>query len=280
MNSDNPSIVTLLTDFGAADTYVGVMKGVILSIAPKARLVDLTHEIGPRNVLEASVRLEGAAPYFPAGTIHLAVVDPGVGSERDALVVQTERFLFVAPDNGILTHVLRSASVRRITRLKEAARRYFLPIVSATFHGRDVFAPIAGHLASGLPPAALDDGGPETPPASLPLLQPELTMQESGARACYLHVLWADRFGNLITDMSREFWTAWVPEHMHGAEADCVIQIGDTIWQGIRRTYADAPPGSPLAYWGSGGYLEIAMRNGSAAATFGIAPGAPIMLRL
>src|SRR5581483_4316382 len=151
------SVITLTTDFGLDDIYVGVMKGVLLGIAPNARLVDLTHAIAPQNILEASLRLAAAVPYFPPGTIHLVVVDPGVGSERRAVVVETEQSRFVAPDNGVLTAPLRQNPARRVLILGEAARPYFRHPVSATFHGRDLFAPIAAHLAAGLPLEALGE---------------------------------------------------------------------------------------------------------------------------
>src|SRR5262249_19065767 len=135
--------------------YVGVMKGVLLTLSPQARLVDLTHEISPQNLLEASARLETALDYFPSGTVHLAVVDPGVGSERAALAVQTSDCLFVAPDNGVLTLPLRRHPARTLVKLDSRAQPYFRNPVSATFHGRDIFAPIAAHLANGLSPLTL-----------------------------------------------------------------------------------------------------------------------------
>jgi S-adenosylmethionine hydrolase len=280
--ASSPPVITLTTDFGLSDTYVGVMKGVILGIAPEARLVDLTHDIAPQNVLEASLRLASACPYFPAGTIHLVVVDPGVGSDRAAVVVETETGLFVAPDNGVLTVPLRHTPTRRILRLGDAARAYFRQPVSATFQGRDVFAPIAAHLAAGLPLEALQE---EERPESLVVLQlpePQAERDAAGRPSLRLHVLYADRFGNLITDLNTERWVAWkreiASESPNNLATHSEVQVGEICWQGIVRTFADVDLGSPLAYWGSAGYLEIAIRNGNAAHTFSLSPGDTLRL--
>lgn len=270
-------LLTLTTDFGLADTYVGVMKGVILGIAPDARLVDLTHEIAPQNLLEASARLEAAIPYFPPGTIHLVVVDPGVGTERAALVVETETCRFVAPDNGVLTLPLRRFPAQRVVRLGEAARRYFQQPVSATFHGRDVFAPIAAHLAAGVPSESLGEAiAPETL-VTLPIPEPQAERDAEGRSMLRLHTLYTDHFGNLITDLTAERWTVW--EQAEGVLASGItVQVGGHQWQGLARTFAEVPIGSSLAYWGSAGRLEIAIRNGNAARTLGLSPGDPILL--
>ena len=270
-------LLTLTTDFGLADTYVGVMKGVILGIAPSARLVDLTHEITPQNLLEASARLEAAIPYFPPGTIHLVVVDPGVGTERAVLVVETKTCRFVAPDNGVLTLPLRRFPTCRVIRLGEAARRYFRQPVSATFHGRDVFAPIAAHLAAGVPPESLGENVAPEMLVTLPVPELQAGRDAEGRSILRLHALYADHFGNLITDLTAGRWAAW--EQAEGVLApDITVQAGGQQWQGLARTFADVPIGSPLAYWGSAGCLEIAIRNGNAARTFGLSPGDPITL--
>lgn len=276
-------IITLTTDFGLADMYIGVMKGVLLGIAPGARLVDLTHEIAPQNVLEASLRLAAAVPYFPSGTIHLVVVDPGVGSERRAVVVETEQRRFVAPDNGVLTACLRQTPAQRVLVLGEAARPYFLHPVSATFHGRDLFAPIAAHLAAGLPLETLGSplaDGKSLVEIAIPEPQPERT--ETGEPALRLHVLYTDRFGNLITDLTASHWEAWQREIGSAADSEdaarIAIQTGAAQWRGIARTFADVPVGNPVAYWGSAGSLEIAVRNGSAAQSLPLLPGNTIRL--
>ncbi len=287
-----PPLITLTTDFGLMDTYVGVMKGILYSLAPNARLVDLTHDIAPQNVLEASARLEAAIDYFPPGTVHLVVVDPGVGSNRAACVVETDQALFIAPDNGVLTMPLRRSKVIRAVRLTEKAQTYCLPNVSATFHGRDVFAPIAAHLANGLEPEALGEAIAPDTLVRLPLSLPESGQDANGSACLRLRVLYADRFGNLITNLERGFWrerrksfsankgivTAEV--EMAAADANARIQAGSRSWQGIARTFADAAPGELLAYWGSSGRLEIAVRDGNAAAVLALSLDATLTLCL
>ncbi|HZT44311.1 MAG TPA: SAM-dependent chlorinase/fluorinase [Chthonomonadaceae bacterium] len=270
-------LITLMTDFGLSDTYVGVMKGVILGIAPSARLVDLTHEIAPQNLLEASARLEAAIPYFLPETLHLVVVDPGVGTERAVLVVETECCRFVAPDNGVLTLPLRRFPARRVVRLDDAARRYFRQPVSATFHGRDVFAPIAAHLAAGVSPESLGENVSPESLVTLPIDEPQTGHDAEGRPTLHLHVLYADRFGNLITDLTTERWAVWEQEEGVIA-AEITVAAGGKRWQGLARTFAEVPIGSPLAYWGSAERLEIAVRNGDAARTLGLSPGDPITL--
>lgn len=311
-----PPLLTLTTDFGLADTYVGVMKGVIYGIAPDARLVDLTHEVSPQNVLEASARLEAAIDYFPLGTAHVVVVDPGVGSHRAACVVETERALFVAPDNGVLTLPLRRLPAVRAVRLTDKAQSYCLPNVSATFHGRDVFAPIAAHLANGLKLEALGEIVAPDTLVKLPLPQPQREQDAEGRACLRLHVLYADRFGNLITDLEYrewELWRLWLWATGTGSSAEasglkgfeeegirCWVlgigrddaeagavkafesnlefRAGRQAWRGVARTFADAAPGQPLAYWGSGGRLEIAIRDGNASAVLALLPGDTLTL--
>ncbi len=272
-------LITLTTDFGLSDTYVGVMKGVILSISPQARLIDLTHDIAPQSIREAGARLDAAIDYFPSGAIHLVVVDPGVGSSRAACVVETDRALFVAPDNGVLTQPLSRRPMRRCVRLNEAAQRYLLQPISATFHGRDIFAPVAAHLANGLPLTMLGDvQTPEiegyAPLVTLPPSAPRAEHDENGRPILRLHVLYADRFGNLVTDLTPEYWAQWWENSGVGAESDAIdaveIVAGNRRWRGIARTFADVAPGEPLAYWGSGGALEIGVRDGNARRELGL----------
>ena len=285
-----PPLITLTTDFGLMDTYVGVMKGVMYSLAPNARLVDLTHDIAPQNILEASARLETAVDYFPPGTVHLVVVDPGVGSKRAACVVETERALFVAPDNGVLTMPLRRSPILRAVRLTEKAQPYCLPNVSATFHGRDIFAPLAAHLANGLEPEALGESIAPDELVTWPLSLPENGQDANGSACLSLRVLYADRFGNLITNLEREFWKQWrtslvANRGLPGAKAEyeaedmnARIQAGNQTWQGIARTFAEVKPNELLAYWGSGGRLEIAVRDGNAAAALALSPDTTVTI--
>ena len=305
----NP-IITLTTDFGVADGYVGTMKGVILGIVPDARLVDISHEITPQNVRQAAYVLYTAYPFFPPGTIHLAVVDPGVGGTRRPIALRTPKGYFVGPDNGILSYVMAREPVEALVELADP--RYRLPHVSHTFHGRDVFAPAAAHLAAGVPIAAL--GPPVADPVTFP--PPRL---EVGPDIITGEVLHADRFGNVITSIGRLEWSeeelllgpAFQNAGNREQEAGCRVQdagggkigargekwavrgegglrfrateavvvvAGQEI-AGVRHTYAEAAPGEPLALVGSEGHLEIAVREGSAAHRLGLRPGDQVLVR-
>jgi len=252
--------ITLLTDFGLLDNYVGIMKGVILSINPHVALIDLTHNVPPQDVWTAAYLLSTAHPYFPAGTIHVAVVDPGVGTSRRAIAVETERAFFVAPDNGLLTPVLKEENVHRIVALTEP--RYWLPAPSATFHGRDIFAPVAAHISRGVPLEEM--GTPIDEPVLLDWPYPHKRPDGSIVG----HVLHIDRFGNIITDIRRE-----------NLDGDVVVEIAGRCIQGLKRTFAEVEVGEPLAYIGSTGRLEIAIRQGNAASAFGIRRGDEILVR-
>ena len=255
-------VITLTTDFGTSDGYVGTMKGVILSIAPDVRLVDISHEIAPQNIRQAAYVLHAAAPYFPAGTIHLAVVDPGVGSTRRALVIKSSHAFWVGPDNGLFTLLLSDEPDAVCHAITNA--QYLLPSIGSTFHGRDVFAPVAAHLARGVELAEL---GPRADdPVTFDIPVP--TQQPDGSWLG--HVLYADHFGNLITSV-----TSSLLEGMGGVE----ITIGQWRITSVRSTYADAAPGELVALVGSSGQLEIAVVNGNAAQALGLGPDAPITLR-
>ena len=261
------SIITLTTDFGTSDGYVGTMKGVILSIAPDAKLVDISHEIEAQHIRQAAYVLHSAASYFPRGTIHLAVVDPGVGSARRALAVRTSHEFLVGPDNGLFTLFLADepdAECHMITNTQ-----YLLPRISSTFHGRDVFAPAAAHLANGVD---LADLGPRIgDPVTFPVPQPE--QQADGSwRGC---VLYADHFGNLITSVTEELLQQLLGGGRHSVE----IVIGQQCISGIRRTFAEGAPGELVALFGSSGRLEIAVTNGNAARALNVGSDSPIILR-
>lgn len=277
-----PPFITMTTDFGHSDMYVGVMKGVVLSIARQAHLIDLTHNISPQNVLEAGARLEAALDFFPPGTIHLVIVDPGVGSQRAALVVQTADCLFVAPDNGVLTLPLRRCPAQSVIKLDEAAQPYLRHPISATFHGRDVFAPIAAHLAAGTPPGAFGKACSPEELVTLTVPEPEGGVDPTGRPYLRLHSLYADHFGNLITDLTPERWAAWRNEIGATSESEnehVIVEAAGAQWRGFARTFADVKEGCPLAYWGSAGRLEIAVRNGSAMQTLPLSLQDEIMLR-
>jgi len=248
--------IVLLSDFGHHDPYVGVMKGVILSFCPKAAIVDLGHELPPQDVTAAAFTLRVSAPYFPKGSLFVCVVDPGVGSQRRILWARTARHQFLAPDNGLLSWVQEPfIEVRSVEN-----RRLWLPQVSATFHGRDIFAPVAGRLGAGLKPREL---GPQAADFQrLPF--PEPSLDRRGVRGSILMI---DRFGNAITNLR--------PEHL--AFASSVACKGRCL--PLRRHYAEAKTKEPLALIGSSGYLELSIRNGDFSRAFQARPGDQVHAR-
>jgi hypothetical protein len=274
-------IVTVTTDFGTADGYVGTMKGVILSIAPDARLVDLSQDIAPQDVRQAAYVLHATYPFFPPRTVHLVVVDPGVGSARRAIALRTPKGTFVGPDNGVFSYIMAEQPVEAVVELADP--RYQLPEVSHTFHGRDIFAPAAAHLAAGVP---LDALGPPVPdPITLPL--PQLAID---AEAISGEVLHTDHFGNVITSIGRLTWRSDAPgltlepAFRSGREAltlrdDGRVRAGGRVIDGIHRAYASVERGELLALVGSGGFLEVAVREGSAAERLELRPGDPIVVQ-
>jgi S-adenosylmethionine hydrolase len=252
------TIITLTTDFGLADGYVGVMKGVILGIAPHVSVVDLTHAIAPQNIRQAAFVLAMAAPYFAAGTIHLAVVDPGVGTDRRPLLVVTSRACYVGPDNGLLSHALADPAAQAWELDRPA---YWLPQVGRTFHGRDVFAPVAAHLANGVPPEQL--AHPIYDPVRLALSAPQ---RLADGRLCG-EVVYVDRFGNLISNIPAAWATpgAWT----------CRIagQVAPLV-----AAYAEVAEGALAGVIGSAGAVEVAVRNGNAARRLDVETGEKIEL--
>ena len=273
-------LVTLTTDFGTADGYVGVMKGVVLGIAPDARLVDITHWIGAQNVREAAYVLYAAYGYFPRHTVHLAVVDPGVGGERRPIALRTAAGTFVGPDNGLFSYVAVREPVEEAVELADP--RYHLPTVSQTFHGRDVFAPAAAHLAAGV---RLADLGPAvTDLVTLPPPRLDVTAEQIVGEV--VHV---DRFGNCVTSVGRLAWEAYclvlTPAFSPGTApvqlgAGSTVIAGGQEIAGLRQTYGHVAPGEVLALVGSGAHLEIAVREGSAAEMLGIGAGDAVAIRL
>ena len=244
------SCITLCTDFGLADPFVGIMKGVIAGIAPQARVIDISHQIPPQGVVEAGLCLKQSAPYFPAHTLHVCVVDPGVGSDRDIVLVRTPGAFFLAPDNGLLTYVLEGRRVLSANLVTNP--HYFLTTVSRTFHGRDIFAPVAAHLFRGVNPHLF---GPNAPSLRyLPAL-PQVQWEEGTARG---KVLAVDRFGNLISN---------IPESaFHRKTISSVLCKGRVI-PGLCSSYSAVEAGQLGALWESTGHLEIFTRNGNASNT-------------
>ena len=251
------TVVTLTTDFGVRDPYVAEMKGVMLGLVPDVRLVDITHDVDSHDVVGAALILEAAIAFFPPGTVHLAVVDPGVGTARRGLVVTTETASFVAPDNGLLTPIFTRGAWRAF-ELSAADLR--LPRVSRTFHGRDVFAPAAAHLVRGVVPErfgpALDD------PVRLPW--PEVHALGGAVAGAVVHV---DRFGNLITSIAADT--------VEGLGREASIHIAGRHLP-LVGTYADLPRGGAGALIGSSNRLEIAVREGSAAVLLHARRGTPV----
>lgn len=254
--------ITLLTDFGLRDTYVAQMKGVIARINPEALVVDLTHEIEPQQIALGSLALANTVDAFPAGTIHLAVVDPGVGSDRRLVAAELGDQRFVCPDNGLLTLVQRRLPWRRAVTLDRP--RWWRDSVSPTFHGRDVLAPVAAAWSLGHD--LTEFGSPIEPP----LVQLPLAEVTRGMNQVIGSVIAVDRFGNLITNITQNA----LPD---GA-ANLMIQFGERSLSGIARCYADRPPGSALALFGSAGRLELAVTNGNAAEQLGAGIGQPVVV--
>jgi S-adenosyl-L-methionine hydrolase (adenosine-forming) len=266
-NLDRPGhpIITLSTDFGLADPYVGVMKGVILGINPQVRLVDLTHELSHHRLLEAAFILHSAFPYFPPGTIHLAVVDPGVGGDRRSMAIQDKAGFWIGPDNGLFSLVLKKHPEAKLFHLIHS--EYFLERVSGTFHGRDILAPAAAHISRGVSP--LEIGEPLSDPVLLDIPEPEIQYNRIRGQ-----VLWMDHFGNLITNICEKTLLPFKP----GSGFRVFIESHEIA--GIHRSYVQGQPGRLLALIGSGGYLEIACNLGRAADMIGFSPGREIKVEV
>jgi len=249
-------LITLTTDLGTRDAYVGVMKGVILSINPKATIVDLCHEIGPQNIRQAAFLLHISCPYFPGDAIHIVVVDPGVGTKRRLLLVISPLGRFLAPDNGVLSYILGEG---RFEAFELSNPRYWLSPVSSTFHGRDILAPAAAHLSLGVSPGEL--GRMASGLVSFPIPRPEKA--PGSLRGEVLHI---DAFGNLITNIRKDD----LPE---GALR---VEIAGHSIEKLGRSYAAGR--GLLALVGSSGYLEIAVKNKSAARLLGVKVGEPVLV--
>ena len=257
-------IVTLTTDFGIRDHYAGAVRGAVLSINPGATLVDITHCIRPGSVFDGAFVMAGACPVFPEGTVHVGVVDPGVGGERRAVLIETERYLFVGPDNGLLSMAAERDGIRRVRELRKGD--YMRRPVSRTFHGRDVFGPVAAHLTLGLDPSELG-------PATRDLEMIRVPEPEAGPGEIRGEVLHVDAYGNLLTNIGEGL----LREHL-GSGALAVL-VGGRLVRGPFGSYASMEEGEPGALVGSLGVLEVACREASAAETLGVGPGEKVMVR-
>jgi len=255
--------ITLTTDFGSKDWFVGTMKGVILGIAPRATVVDITHEVPPGDIRAGAFALLAAFRYFPTRTVHVVVVDPGVGSARQAIAVQTVNYFFVGPDNGVLSWALARENVKSIRRLEN--EKCFRHPVSRTFHGRDVFAPVAAHLSKGFTFAKL--GRELKNPVPLPWPRPRKT-----GDALHGEIVYIDHFGNAITNID-------IRSLKSGKTRAVRVFAGRKVVCGLADFYQAVPPGKPVAVFGSSGFLEIAVNGASAAQHFKLRVGDGVTVR-
>ena len=256
-------IITLLTDFGLADGYVASMKGVMLGVHASAQLIDVSHEVEPQNVGAGAFLLQAHYRYFPAGTVHLAVVDPGVGSARAALACQANGHYFVAPDNGLLDFCLDGPDLQAVWLTQ---KKFWRHTVSSTFHGRDIFAPVAAHLARGEPLSQF--GEPFRLQRRLAALPVQITGKTLNGQVAYI-----DRFGNLVSNISAQRLQEF------SQDQPITVMLDGHLIGGLCKTFADVPPHSPLTLLGSFGFLEIGVNLGNAQAHFAARAGAPITIR-
>lgn len=264
-------IITLTTDFGLSDGFIGMMKGVILNINPDATIIDITHDIAPQNIEQGAFLFANAYRYFPANTIHVVIVDPGVGSARRPIAAQVGETFFVAPDNGVLSLAIPDPKSQtpnlnvRVVHLNKP--EYWNPKISTTFHGRDIFAPVAAHLSLGVPLEAL--GEPITDWVRLPARG----AARRADNAIVGRVMHVDRFGNVITNIDEAMLAAFAPRR-----ARVAVTIRGTAITGIHATYAMVAPGELLALINSSGHLEIAAREANAAQLLGARAGDEIVV--
>jgi len=251
-------IITLITDFGLSDPYVAMMKGVILSINPAAKLIDISHKISPGSILQGASLIQETFPFFPRGTVHVAVIDPGVGSNRRPIAIQSEGHFFIGPDNGLFWPTINGQKEVKIIHLTES--RYFLDHVTYTFHGRDVFAPVAAHLSLGID---MEKMGPELDdPFHLNLPKPK---KREGI--LYGQVIRLDNFGNLITNIHYEELQGFLKS------SQAIIEVGKLVIKKVSKTYSDTSEGEPLALINSSNWLEIAVNLGRASEYLGMDSG-------
>lgn len=261
-----PRIVTFTTDFGLQDPFVGIMHGVVLSIHPETRMVDICHAVPSFNVLDGAWTIAQSYRFFPPRSVHVVIVDPGVGSQRRPILVETDDYIFVAPDNGVLSLVEQRESSFRVRHI--TADRYFLQPVSQTFHGRDIFSPVAGWLSKGIAP---EEFGPEiTDHVRLPLRS---VKQDEHDHLC-ASVLKVDKFGNLITNLTE----VDVPALFSGAEPGARLLIAGRVVSRVRCSYAEGGDEEFFAIVGSSGYVEIAARQASAAEKLCVGVGEPVVV--
>ena len=265
------SVISIVSDFGTDDEYVGVMKGVMLSINPLASIVDITHQIAPQDIHQAAYLIPSYYHFFPEGTVHIVVVDPGVGSQRSILALNHRKHFFIAPDNGVLTLLLNAEKSDTIIRVDNAD--YFLKPTSSTFHGRDIFAAVGAHLSCG---TKMEAFGTRTDVKEIVRLK-DLNCRISQTGELIGKIVSIDRFGNLITNIDSNSLAAFSRTK---ALKHLQIHIGAVEISGLSHTYSDAAPEALLALFGSRNYLEIAVNGGNAADKLNARKGDPVRLKL
>jgi S-adenosyl-L-methionine hydrolase (adenosine-forming) len=264
-----PQIITLTTDYGARDSFTASVKGVILKVNPQAQIIDISNEITPQDVWEAAYVLKSAYSHFPKGTIHLAVVDPGVGSGRRPIIAVTESYYFVGPDNGLFSLVYNDAERLRVHHI--TSTHYFLPNPGPTFHGRDIFAPVAGWLTKGIPSGNF--GEEITDFARLNVPAPKVGANDIEGRVVHI-----DRFGNIITDiLFKDVQPLLASANEGGAVA---VSIAGREIKGLKRFYAEAAPGEPGAIFNSSGALEVFLFKQNARTALSVKRGEAVRLTI
>jgi S-adenosylmethionine hydrolase len=263
------TIITLTTDYGGKDAFVASMKGVILNVNPQVQIVDLSNDINPQDIWEAAYTLRSAYSYFPKGTVHLAVVDPGVGSGRRPIIAVTESYYFVGPDNGLFTLIYQEAERIRVHHI--TSTHYYLPNPGPTFHGRDIFAPVAGWLAKGIPSGNFGDEITDYVKMNIPV-------PKSSPNSIDGHIVHIDRFGNIITNITYQEVKSLFPEGLDTA-AFTVGFSGKTI-KGLKKFYAEAAPGEPGVIFNGSGALEIFMYKQNARTALSVKRGDAVRLMI
>jgi S-adenosylmethionine hydrolase len=264
-------IITLLTDFGVQDHFVGVLKGVILNINPEAEIIDLSHSVPPYDIFQAAFLLRNAYAYFPPGTIHVVVVDPGVGTRRRPLLacVSAEKGYFVAPDNGVLSYIYAGGELGEVREV--TADHYFLKPRTGTFDGRDVFAPVAGWLSKGVSFSAFGERITDYKKFEVP----EPTLIQPDVLRC--SVLYIDRFGNLISNLNCQRFE----EHLNTSkQRQFVLRVGQSNVSKLSNSYAEGQKGELIALFGSSGFLELSVNQGNAAKLAEVGIGGNILFKV
>jgi S-adenosylmethionine hydrolase len=263
-----PRPIALLTDFGLNDNYVGVMKGVIHGICEEARVIDLSHNVKPQDVTGAAFLLSSSYRFFPEKTVFVCVVDPGVGSERNVICMEAEGRIFLAPDNGLLSVIVNQKGAKSLHVVEN--EEYFLHDVSSTFHGRDIFAPVAAHICEGVKVSELGRRISNINNLRLPM------PMKTAAGVLNGEFIYVDQFGNLISNIS----VATLQTTFRTSYSRVDVHVGENVINGISDSYSEADEGECLALLGSSGYLEVAVNKGSAARTLGCGRGDNISLRV